>query len=69
MADLGADGADTLAVDHSARVAVVPVLVDEVFLRHRERTETIRQFIFLRRRRGVLAVALLRRPTFLLVDA
>lgn len=43
MADAGADGADADAVHHLARVAVVPVLVHELALRHRERTQLVLQ--------------------------
>jgi len=40
---LGADGADADAVDHAARVAVVPVLVHELLLRNRVRAQLVAQ--------------------------
>lgn len=41
VADFGADRAHADAVVHVARVAVVPVLVHELFLRHSERAQLV----------------------------
>lgn len=43
VADSSADGADADAIDHLARVTVIPVLVHELLLRYRVRTQLVVQ--------------------------